>query len=112
MANTDPQVVNWANNRSRPICTHIARLYYELVAYTADYAAGGIAAQITAAGATEIIADGAGGDGRNEITGTNLVNLLACINQIKTALDTTNVAGVGSPPTTTINIIQTDGSPR
>jgi hypothetical protein len=79
-----------------------------LVAYQNDYAAQGIAAKIVAAGASDTLSDGAQSDGRSLCTGTNLQNLMAAINQLKTSFDT-NVTGVGLPVTTIVNTIKVNG---
>jgi hypothetical protein len=113
MANiTSPQVVAWANGRARTISDSIRQMYDKLKSYQTDYVAESVNAAIVAdpAGSTAVIADGSAADGRQSITGTQIQNLIACINQVVTAMDTTNVTGVGSPPMTTANAIQVNGS--
>lgn len=107
---TDPLVVNWANTRVRPIADALRHVDDLIVSYKADYAAQGINAALVAAGASQLIADGSATDGRVRITGTTIQNLKACIDQVQTAMDTTLVSGVGSPPMTTINQAQVNGS--
>lgn len=117
---TNAQVKSWANLRARTICDSIRHLDDLLASYVSDYVGQGIAAAINgdAAGAASVIDDGSavGGtgtpDGRNPITGTNLANLKACIDQVRVAIETTAVAGVGSPPLTTVNAIQVNGSSK
>lgn len=109
---TDPQVVDWANTRARPICDAIRRLDELINSYKVDWAAGGISALITTAGPSQLIADGSAIDGRVRVTGLTIQNLKACLDQMQTAMDTTNVTGVGSPPMTTVNAIQVNGGSR
>jgi hypothetical protein len=114
---TDPQVVAWANERARTIADALVAFEAKLGGWQSDYAAQSIAAQISAAGASEIVADwdGFGGvtkDGRPRITGNQILNLNAAIAQVRTAIKDTNVTGVGSPPKTIADAIQVNGSPR
>jgi hypothetical protein len=109
---TDVKIINWDNQRARTIADQIVILYNKLKAYQTDYAAQTINASIVADEATNNIGDGYTSDGRQAVTGTQIQNLKACIDQIVTALDTTNVTGVGTPPMTTVNQIQVNGSPR
>jgi hypothetical protein len=108
---TDAQIVAWSNTRSRVLANKMADLYAVAVAYQNDWAAQGLAARITAAGAANNIGDNYQLDGKPIITGTALVNFKAAIDQVKANFDTL-VSGVGSPVTTIVNGIQTDGSPR
>lgn len=107
-----PQIIQWANQRSRTIADDLERLYAIITAYQSDYAAQGINALITAAGNTDIIDDGSSVDGRSQITGLQLQNLNAALTQIKTALDTTLVPGVGATAKSVFDGIQVAGSPR
>ncbi|MEI9971042.1 MAG: hypothetical protein WDO73_02760 [Ignavibacteriota bacterium] len=86
-------------------------MYYALLAYQADYTAGGLAAAIALDVAAGVITDGSAVDGRTPITGTSLQNLIAGINALVTQMQT-NVVGVGSPLTTIAGAIQVNGSPR
>lgn len=108
---TNAQVVKFANERTRQIADKVTALSYALRAYQADYAAGGISALITAAGASNLIDDGSAADGRTRITGTSLVNFIAGINALVVQFDAT-VAGVGTSITAISNGIQVNGSPR
>jgi hypothetical protein len=109
---TDSQIIKFANERARTIADEVARLHYAIEGWLADYTAQGISALITAAGATNVIADGSETDGRVRITGTQLVNLRAALLQVQTAVDTTTVSGVGVAPFGIANGIQVNGSPR
>jgi hypothetical protein len=109
---TDPQVVVWANERARTIADAIVAFEAKLGGWVADYAAQSIASQISAAGAAEIIADGSDTDGRARITGTQILNLNAAINQVRTAISTTLVSGVGTTAKAIADAIQVNGSPR
>ena len=104
-------VISWANSRARPLCDAILNLYQQLTQFQADYAGFGIAAAITGdpAGATAKIDDGSVpggtntlgngvGDGRQNVTGTQMQNLIAAVNQLVTATGTTLVSGVGATP--------------
>ena len=109
---TTPQVVTFANNRTRVLADKIASLYYALTAYQNDYASQGIAALITAGGTSNFIGDGSDVDGRQRITGTQMANFKAGVDAMVTALGTTNITGVGTPMSTIVNGIQVNGSPR
>jgi hypothetical protein len=114
---TDPQVVAWANERARTIADALVAFEAKLGGWQADYAAQSIASQISAAGASEIVADwddfgGVTKDGRPRITGNQIINLHAAIAQVRTAISTTLVSGVGLPPKTIADAIQVNGSPR
>jgi hypothetical protein len=115
MANiTDPRVITWSDQRGRTISDSIERLYYDLIAYQTDWAAQGINALIVAAGNTNLVGDTSvtGPDGRQQITGLALQNLLAAINQIVTAIGTTTVTGVGATPKAIVDGIEVNGTPR
>lgn len=115
MANiTDNRVITWSDQRARTIADSLVQLYNKLLAYQTDWAAQGINALIVAGGNTNLIGDSSvtATDGRQQVTGLTEQNLIACINQIVVAMGTTNVAGVGTPPTTTLNLIQVNGSSR
>jgi hypothetical protein len=109
---TDPQVVKWANERSRVIADGIERLRYAVQAYQADYVAQGIGAKIIAAGVGSVVADGSAIDGRSIITGTSLVNLNAAISKLVTNLTVDLVAGVGVSVAGIADGIQVNGTPR
>jgi hypothetical protein len=109
---TDAQVVRFANERARVVADALTSLDYLLAGWQADYAAQGIAAKITAAGGSELVADGSDVDGRPRITGNQIVNLHAAIAQVRTALSTTLVSGVGATPKAVSDAIQVNGSPR
>jgi hypothetical protein len=109
---TDPQVVKFANERSRVIADRIVSLQYLLTAYQADYAGQSIANKVVAAGTTGNIADGAAIDGRPIITGTSILNQKAAVDALVTAIGTTLVSGVGTTALAINNSIQVNGSPR
>lgn len=109
---TDVLVVNWANQRARPLADKLVSLYYSLLSYQNDYAAAGIGAAITADLTTGNIVDGSATDGRTPITGTSLVNLAAAISQVMTAINVTLVTGVGATVVSVSNGIQVNGSPK
>ena len=109
---TDPQLRVWANTRVRPLADAITALVAKMEAYQTDYQAQGIAALITAAGASNTIGDGSDVDGRIPITGTQIVNFKAAVDQAVTALDGTLVSGVGSKISTIVAAIQVNGSIR
>jgi hypothetical protein len=109
---TNPQIVTFANERARTIADAIEVFSEKVDAFVADYAAQGMTALITAAGASELVADGSEADGRQRITGTKIINLRAALLQLQTALMTTAVSGVGSTPKVIADGIQVNGSPR
>ncbi|HSZ58598.1 MAG TPA: hypothetical protein VK797_23220 [Tepidisphaeraceae bacterium] len=108
-ASSNVQLNQWADQRVRPLCDKIDQLIYAITAYEADYAAQGIAALITS--------DGAGNnegnqDGRIPITGTQVVNLKAALDQLNTAATVTLVTGVGATVKAIVDAMQVNGSPR
>jgi hypothetical protein len=113
---TNQQIVVWSNTRARTLADRLAALYPVIQAYVTDYAAQGIGALIIAAGSSNNVSDSVGGpgaDGRSIVTGTTIgPNFLACVNALKTVLDTTAVVGVGTPVNNTVNQIQVNGTPR
>lgn len=113
---TNNQVISWSNNRARTLADQMVGMMNKIIAYQTDFAAQGIAAAINGdtAGASSVINDGSGatGDGRNPVTGTTLINFKAAIDQLVTAWNVTNVAGVGSPVSAVQNLIQVNGSLR
>jgi uncharacterized membrane protein YjgN (DUF898 family) len=109
---TDPQVVLFANDRTRSAADKMEILYSILLAWQADYVAQGIAAKIVTAGASNIIADGSEIDGRQRITGNSIINLHAALTQLLTAWDTTLVTGVGATVKAVTDGIQVNGTPR
>lgn len=76
MSNTDPQVVLFANNRIRPFADMLYSAYYEAKSLVADYNAGVIGSKINNAGPGEVIVDGSDLDGRTQITGGDIYNLI------------------------------------
>jgi hypothetical protein len=109
---TDTQVVRWSNERARTLADLLTRTSYVLSGFIADYAAQGIAAKITAAGAANNVGDGAATDGRPFVTGTQLTNLRAAALQVQTAIDTTLVSGVGTSVKAIADAIQVNGAPK
>lgn len=108
-ASSNAQLNSWADTRVRPLADQITKLRYAIDAFLTDYAAQGISALITADGAANL--EGAQ-DSRIPITGTQVVNFKAACLQLQVATETTNVTGVGSPPSTICDAIQVNGSPR
>ena len=108
---TDPQLILWDNARARTLADLLTAANAKLMAYEADYAAQGIAARATTAGASNI-GDGYAVDGRQPITGTSLANLRAALTQLDTAFNTTLVPGVGATVAAILAGIQVNGSSR
>ena len=108
---TNLVVVNFSDRRVRSVADKLAALHYVIEAWLADYGSLAIAAKLTAGGMANLVAQSTG-DTREPITGTQIVNVRAALLQIQTALDTTVVSGVGSPPFTIVNAIQVSGSPQ
>ncbi len=109
---TDPQLAKFANERARTIADAITSLVLKMQSFQADYAAQGIAALITAAGNTNTIGDGSATDGRQRITGIQVQNLKAAIDQLVTSATVTAVTGVGATPASVSQAIQVNGSTR
>ena len=108
---SDVQLTTFTNGRTRTLADQLVSILIKLQAYQSDYVAQSVAVRATAAGANNL-ADGYVTDGRQPITGTQVGNFKACVDQIVTAMATTNVIGVGSPISTTVNAIQVNGSSR
>ena len=108
----NPQVVTFANERCRVIADELERVCTHIDAWLVDYAAQGIAALITAEGASNNVADGSETDGRQRVTGTEIINLRAGLLQAQTALEVTAVSGVGTSVKAICDGIQVNGSPR
>lgn len=111
---TNPQVVTFANERARTMADTVVRLSAQVDAWLADYTAQGIAAAITgdAAGSSSNIGDGSATDGRQRVTGSEIINFRAALLQVQTALTTTLVSGVGATVKAIADGIQVNGSVR
>lgn len=109
---TDPQLAKFANERVRTIADKLTSLVLAAQSFQTDYAAFGIAALITAAGNTNTIGDGSATDGRQRITGLQIQNLKAAIDQLVTSATVTAVTGVGATPAFVSQAIQVNGSAR
>ena|ERR1019366_113562 len=109
---TDVQLITFSNVRVRTIADQMTSLLTKLLAFQADYAAEGISALVTADGGTNKIGDGYTVDGRQPITGNQIVNLKAAIDQMVTAMNVTLVSGVGATVASIQNGIQVNGSSR
>lgn len=108
-ASSNAQLNAWADNRARVIADKITALRYALDAYLTDYAASGIAALITADGASNTMG---AQDSRIPITGTQITNQRAALLQVQTAISTTLVSGVGATVAAVNDAIQVNGSPK
>lgn len=80
MPNTNLQVIKFTNERLRPMMDRLYSAWMQAVEVNQDYVSGGIGALITAAGSTETIADGSATDGRNVITGDDVLNAITAMN--------------------------------
>ena len=109
---TDPQLAKFVNERVRTIADAITAIALKMQSFQADYAAFGINALITAAGNTNTIGDGSATDGRQRITGLQIQNLKAAIDQLMTSATVTTVTGVGATPAAISQAIQVNGSAR
>jgi hypothetical protein len=112
---TDPRVINWSDTRARTLADATEQFVAKLLAYQADYAAQGIAALVTAGGATNLVGDSSvtGPDGRQQVTGNAIgANFIAAVNQMATALNTTLVTGVGVTVKGIMDGVQVNGTPR
>jgi hypothetical protein len=73
------QVIAFANNRIRPMSDRFYSLYYQAKATLEDYNVGNIGSLINDAGAGNIIHDNSAVDGRTQITGGDIYNLVTAI---------------------------------
>lgn len=109
---TNAQVVRFSNERCRTLADTFVHSYYALLSFQSDYSALGIAALLASSSGTDVVVDGSLTDGRIPVTKNSIVNMSATIAQIKTALDTTLVPGVGVSAMAVLNTIQVNGSVR
>jgi hypothetical protein len=108
----DSLISNWSNQRARPLADSMTRMLTALQAYQADWAAFGLNAAVVAAGNTNKIGDGYTVDGRQPVTGLQLQNFKAAIDQLVIAWNVTAVTGVGATPQAIQQAIQVNGSAR
>jgi hypothetical protein len=108
-ASSNAQLNAWADNRARVIADAITQFRYKLDAYLTDYTAEGIAALISADGASNYLG---GQDSRVPITGLQILNQKAALLQVQVAMGTTLVSGVGATVNAINDAIQVNGSPR
>jgi capsid portal protein len=108
-ASSNAQLNAWADTRSRTIADKITQIRAIIDAYLTDYAAQGIAAAITADGASNTMGTQ---DSRAAITGTQIINQRAALLQVQTAINTTLVSGVGATVAAINDAIQVNGSAR
>jgi hypothetical protein len=109
--NENPQVIQWANQRSRKIADLLTSLYWQLQSYLTDWSAQGIGAIISAGDPTQTVDDGAASDGRQQITGQQLLDLTT-VGQALVVAAGTAVPGGSLVPATVAGKIQVNGSPR
>ena len=76
----DVQLSTWTNTRTRTLADALTQIYAKLTAYQSDYVAQGISTHASSAGSNNI-SDNYTVDGRQPITGTQVVNFKACIDQ-------------------------------
>lgn len=91
MPNTDPQVNAFANGLVRPVADRFVSLYLNCVNLINAFNTGDIASQIEAAGAGEILVDGSATDGRTQITGGDIYNLVNAAIDFKKFVENTAV---------------------
>ena len=108
-ASTNLQLNAWADARTRTIADKLIQFKSVVDAYLTDYAAQGIAAAITADGASNTMGVQ---DSRAAVTGTQIINQRAALLQVQTAINTTLVSGVGATVAAINDAIQVNGSPR
>lgn len=92
---TDPQLILWDVERLRTLANQLYNINTALTQYRTDYAAQGISAKATTAGANNI-GDSYATVGYPAMTGTQIVNMAAAFTQLDTAFNVTAVPGVGS----------------
>jgi imidazole glycerol phosphate synthase subunit HisF len=92
MPNTDPQVIAFANTRVRPFADRMFSAWLEAIALVEEFDSGDIATQVEAAGAGEILVDGSATDGRTQITGGDIYNLVNVAIALKAFVENAAVA--------------------
>lgn len=105
------QLNSWSDNRYRTLSDEVEMFLAKVLAWQTDYAAQGVGA-LASTDASNNLGSGIGTDGRAPVTGTNLINFNAAVNQIATAMNTTLVGGVGTTAKAQADIAQVNGSPR
>jgi hypothetical protein len=108
----NPQVKLHSNKYVRTVVDRFVASYYALISCQGDYTGQGIAAKINAEGASNFIADESETDGRPRATGTAVINTNAALTQLKTAMDTTLIPGVGTTIMALFSTLQVNGAPR
>ena len=98
------------NYRSLADATEI--YYAKLAGFITRYNSGGIGALASADAANYLSQTPSPPDGRPLVTGTNLINFKAAMAQIKLAMDTTLVSGVGTTALAQADIAQVNGLPK
>jgi hypothetical protein len=73
---TDPQVVAFANQETRPMSDALYLAYRRAQNFVENYIHGGMGNLIDAGGTANLVADGSETDGRTRITGQDIINLV------------------------------------
>jgi len=92
MPNANAQVVLFANTKIRPVCDDLYQVYYKAKSIIQDYNSGSIGSLINAAGAAEILSDGSATDGRTQITGNDIYNVITALSQFVAYVEGTSVS--------------------
>ena len=105
---TNPQMNAFADQYYRPLADAFEIFLQKCLAFQAAYLANGIAALATT-DASNDLGNNVPSDGRPLVTGTNLINFNASVNQIVTAMNATSVGGVGTTAKAQADIAQVNG---
>jgi len=108
---TNPQLNTFSDQWYRVLADQGEIFLQAALNFQAAYAAGGIAS-LAAADSANTIGNGIPADGRPLVTGTNLTNFKAAVDQVVTAMNSTLVPGVGTTVKAQLDIGQVNGLPR
>lgn len=75
----DKQVIAFANSTIRPMSDRLYSLYYFAKSTIEDWNSKGLLALVNAAGPTLVVDDGALIDGRTQITGNDMINIITAL---------------------------------
>lgn len=81
---TNAQVVDLANTYLRQIADDLQSLVLNAPLVVATYTQRDAGTTITAAGASNLVADGSASDGRTRVTGGDIFNLITLLNDLVT----------------------------
>lgn len=104
----NPQLNAFSDQWYRPLADQLEIFLQACLNFQAAYSTGGIASLATT-DASNDLGNGVPADGRQLVTGTNLINFKAGIDQAVTAMNVTLISGVGTTVKAQADIGQVNG---